>query len=129
MASSSKTSFITGAGVHREPLQHSSPHDITSDFLVNGGISTVGIDEEAPLLADGRQRSGVTITAEYDNGINEPEWFGYAELRGIPWWKRPSVPISLLLARRHHLTPVDILAATAIPSFYHRIRRHHSPKT
>jgi len=48
-------------------------------------------DEEAPLLSDpGSSYDGRGST---DGPIenSEPEWFGYAELRGLPWWKKPSV--------------------------------------
>lgn len=51
-------------------------------------------DEDAPLLnpsahdygsADGDSHTGS------DNGVEELEWPGEAELRRLPWWKRPSI--------------------------------------
>ncbi|KAL1605211.1 hypothetical protein SLS60_004755 [Paraconiothyrium brasiliense] len=42
--------------------------------------------EEAPLLG----HSDSTGSADNEGDNSEPEWFGYAELRGLPWWERPS---------------------------------------
>ena len=47
-------------------------------------------DEEQPLLDIGigpssRGRAGS------DGGSELEEWFGTAELKGLPWWKKPSV--------------------------------------
>lgn len=43
--------------------------------------------EDTPLL--GRHASDRSADSEGDG--SEPEWFGYAELKALPWWKRPSV--------------------------------------
>ncbi|KAF2191505.1 MFS general substrate transporter [Zopfia rhizophila CBS 207.26] len=42
--------------------------------------------EEAPLLSDGGSRRG-----SVESDTDSPEWFGTAELQGLPWWKRPSI--------------------------------------
>ncbi|KAF1962020.1 tetracycline-efflux transporter-like protein [Byssothecium circinans] len=50
------------------------------------------VDETAPLL-DNTTRSD-DEEGSTDNGTGDSEqeeWFGYAEFRGLPWWKRPSI--------------------------------------
>jgi hypothetical protein len=47
------------------------------------------LGEEAPLLGNGRDSS------EGSDG-EDVEWFGTAELQGLPWWKRPSVSQRLI---------------------------------
>ncbi|PVI06374.1 tetracycline-efflux transporter-like protein [Periconia macrospinosa] len=49
--------------------------------------SDVEVDESAPLLR-------VSTNPDSETGVEEEnteEWFGYAELKGLPWWKRPSI--------------------------------------
>ncbi|KAL5398701.1 hypothetical protein PMIN03_000216 [Paraphaeosphaeria minitans] len=43
--------------------------------------------EDTPLLG----RNGSTGSPDSQRDGSEPEWFGYAELRALPWWKRPSI--------------------------------------
>jgi hypothetical protein len=45
-------------------------------------------DEEQPLLGTGASSRG---RAGSDGGSEPEEWFGTAELKGLPWWKKPSV--------------------------------------
>jgi len=58
------------------------------------GQSTPVIDvdgERAPLLgAAGGLGGSAGSEAEGDSS----EWFGTADFRGLPWWKRPSVRVS-----------------------------------
>jgi hypothetical protein len=52
------------------------------------------VDERAPLLGNG---------ISHNDGGEEPvEWFGTAEFKGLPWWKRPSV-FRFRMVRRHPL--------------------------
>ena len=46
--------------------------------------SSLDMDEQAPLLEDGERSS-------HDGDDEETEWFGITEIKGLPWWKRPSV--------------------------------------
>jgi hypothetical protein len=51
-------------------------------------------DEEEPLLETGAGAGAGTSSRGRagSNGEGEPEeWFGTAELKGLPWWKKPSV--------------------------------------
>jgi hypothetical protein len=52
---------------------------------------TPEMDEEAPLLSDAGSSYNGRDSADGRGHHNEPEWFGHAELRGLPWWKKPSV--------------------------------------
>jgi hypothetical protein len=52
---------------------------------------TPEVDEEAPLLSDAGSSYNGRDSADGRGKDIEPEWFGYAELRGLPWWKKPSV--------------------------------------
>ena len=56
------------------------------------------VTEDSPLLGNGRRHSS---SGSKGNGNEEPvEWFGTADLRGLPWWKRPSVRSPFLHAIR-----------------------------
>ncbi|PSN74083.1 tetracycline-efflux transporter-like protein [Corynespora cassiicola Philippines] len=46
--------------------------------------SSLDMDEQAPLLEDGERSS-------HDGDDEETEWFGITEIKGLPWWKRPSI--------------------------------------
>jgi hypothetical protein len=49
-------------------------------------------DEEEPLLVTGAGAGTSSRGRAGSNGEGEPEeWFGTAELKGLPWWKKPSV--------------------------------------
>ncbi|KAJ4355818.1 uncharacterized protein N0V89_003839 [Didymosphaeria variabile] len=54
---------------------------------LDGNPRAAESSEDAPLLG----RNDATGSADSEDDGSEPEWFGYAELRGLPWWKRPSV--------------------------------------
>jgi hypothetical protein len=48
------------------------------------------VGEESPLLSGSRDNSSSNRGRDASDG-EEPEWFGYTELKELPWWKRPSV--------------------------------------
>lgn len=54
------------------------------------------VGEESPLL--GRSRDNSSSSRGTGESDDEAEWFGYAELRGLPWWKKPSVCTTSLWA-------------------------------
>lgn len=60
----------------------------------------VEADEEAPLLSDAGSSYSGRDSADGRGKNSEQEWFGYAELRGLPWWKKPSVRTIALHSRR-----------------------------
>ncbi|KAF1967764.1 MFS general substrate transporter [Bimuria novae-zelandiae CBS 107.79] len=53
---------------------------------MNGNTRTEELGEDAPLLSCDRE--GSTDNGDEDG---ETEWFGYTELQGLPWWKKPSI--------------------------------------
>jgi hypothetical protein len=68
----------------------SKPHTARSR-LGKSGQSSQALernDEEQPLLGAGANSRG---RAGSDGGSELEEWFGTAELKGLPWWKKPSV--------------------------------------
>lgn len=56
------------------------------------------VPEQAPLLGDAVNSRRSSFDS--DNESEPVEWFGTAELQGLPWWKRPSVR---LLVQHHEL--------------------------
>lgn len=70
----------------------SKPHTARSR-LGKSGQSSQALernDEEQPLLGTGTGASS-RGRAGSDGGSELEEWFGTAELKGLPWWKKPSV--------------------------------------
>ena len=47
------------------------------------------VSEESPLLGNGE--NGVGRDGDSDAESEPAEWFGTAEIKNLPWWKRPSV--------------------------------------
>lgn len=75
-----------------------------------------GSSEETPLLGRGDEESVANGTANGEDDGNEPEWFGYAELRQLPWWKRPSVCAIASFPRSH--ANLDRYTGSYLPSCY-----------
>jgi hypothetical protein len=60
--------------------------------LNKSGQSSPALDsmhESAPLLSD-EERSRPSTRGSDGSGDNV-QWFGLADLEGLPWWKKPSV--------------------------------------
>lgn len=106
MASSNDSAFVEDVDIEREmrarlhtrtnssSSKHGHAHAPSKKSSASSPVPEA--DEEAPLLSDAGSSYSGRGSVDSRDGNEEPEWFGYAELRGLPWWKKPSV-----CCRRH----------------------------
>ncbi|KAJ4298130.1 hypothetical protein N0V90_006029 [Kalmusia sp. IMI 367209] len=101
MTSSNEDLFVEDADLDREFEERSRARASASSSKVHlvrdrpnkidGDSRAPDVNEEAPLLAGHRSSYNSTESTDENGEDSEPEWFGYAELRGLPWWKTPSI--------------------------------------
>ncbi|KAF2864713.1 major facilitator superfamily domain-containing protein [Massariosphaeria phaeospora] len=89
MTSNDATSDLAGETEIEQGLRARITHNPDTNAPETDADADADADEQAPLLSEAS--NGIRASLESDHGDEEPEWFGTAELRGIPWWKRPSI--------------------------------------
>jgi hypothetical protein len=120
--------FTTDASLHQERNGRSKTSSQSlhkrRDKSAESSSAPQSAPEQVPLLGN-RRRSSPSRSERSDSTEGPVQWFGTAELQGLPWWKRPSVRYPFLSREVRLLTLADLLVATAIPALHNRIRRHH----
>lgn len=93
------------------PHQHRKP-----ERPAMGSSAQVSASERSPLL--GKSRSS-GASGNGDNSGEPVQWFGTAELKALPWWKRPSVRLRPSLHRKYSPFWTDLVANTPVPTLHH----------
>ncbi|KAF2678100.1 tetracycline-efflux transporter-like protein [Lentithecium fluviatile CBS 122367] len=91
MASSNDAIFAEEVEIDQEVRERERRGGNGSKSKLRTVSPTPEIDEEAPLLSDAGSSYDGRESVDSRGKRREPEWFGHAELRGLPWWKKPSI--------------------------------------
>lgn len=105
MASSNEAAFVEDVDIDQElrsrattSRSRSNPH-LTLNRPVAHSQRSESDAEDAPLLSPTSNGYGSVDGDENEN--DEEDWPGAADFRGLPWWKRPSVGLTVYQSPRH----------------------------
>jgi hypothetical protein len=91
MSSSTDAVFVSDVDIEQDLKEREGRVGNGSTGQLQSVSPTPEVDEEAPLLSDTGSSYGGRESLDNHGKNREPEWHGHAELRGLPWRKRPSV--------------------------------------
>ncbi|KAH7110577.1 tetracycline-efflux transporter-like protein [Dendryphion nanum] len=92
-ANTSEGAFVADSDMDQAVLSRDNGSSSRGQHLVkkSGDSSPAleSVNEDSPLLGDNTTNSRRESTDS--DGPDGPEWFGIAEFKGLPWWKKPSI--------------------------------------
>jgi hypothetical protein len=93
MASSNDAVFVSDVDVERDIREREGRggNGSTTNAKLRSVSPTPLMGEEAPLLSDAGSSYNGRESTDNPGKNGDVEWHGHAELRGLPWWKKPSV--------------------------------------